>query len=172
MTARRWIVSILALCVVAGASFAVSSAICSRRTAVRNQSTMGQGMSLVTGYLQLTPEQETRVAPINERFRTEQHAACAEMQDARARLLSVLKRPEPKQEDVDEALADLEQKQAKLQRRAAQYLLELKPLLTDDQQAKLFDLVGQRFCEQGRCGGGICPGVGKPVCNGRAGCMR
>lgn len=172
MTAKRWIVSTLALCVVAGASFAVSSAICSRQAAAKTKSAMSQGTSLVTGYLQLTPEQEERVAPINERFRSEQHAACADMQEARARLLSVLQRPQPKQADINAALADLTQTQAKLQRRAAQYLLELKSVLTDDQQAKLFDLVGQRFCEQGRCGGGICPGIGKPGCNGRPGCMR
>jgi len=165
-------VSILALCVVAGASFAISTAICSRRSAAKNQSAAGQGMSLVTGYLQLTPEQEQRVAPINQRFRTEQHAACADMQDARARLLSVLQRPQPKQEDIDAALDDLARTHAKLQRRAAQYLLELKSVLTDDQQTKLFDLVGQRFCEQGRCGGGICPGIGKPGGGGQPGCIR
>lgn len=172
MTATRRIVSILVLCVVAGASFAVSSAICSRQTATKTRSAMGQGMSLVTGYLQLKPEQEELVAPINERFRKEQCVACADMQEARANLLLVLKQPQPKKEDIDIALADLEQKQAKLQRRAAQYLLELKSVLTDDQQKKLFDLVGQRFCEQGRCGGGICPGIGKAGCNGQPGCMR
>jgi len=172
MTATRRMASILALFIVGGASFAISSAICSRQAATKTQSEMGQGMSLVTGYLQLTPEQERRVTPINEAFRTEQRAACADMQEARSRLLSVLQRPQPKQKDVDDALADLEQKQAKLQRRAAQYLLELKSVLTDDQQAKLFDLVGQRFCEQGRCGGGICPGIGKPGCSCQPGSMR
>jgi len=174
MTARRWIVSAMVLCVVAATSFAVSSAISSRQAAARAPLGMAQGMSmsLVTEYLQVTPEQERRVAPINEAFRTEQHAACAEMQEARAGLLSVLRRPEPTQEDIDAALADLEQKQAKLQRRAAQYLLDLKSVLTDDQQQKLFDLVGQRFCEQGRCGGGICPGIGRPGSRGLPGRMR
>ena len=165
MTATRWITGILALCVVAGASFAVSSAICSRQAAAKTKLAMSQAIPLVTGYLQLTPEQEERVAPINERYRTEQCAACADMQEARASLLLVLKQPQPKKEDIDIALADLEQKQAKLQRRAAQYLLELKPVLTGDQQAKLFDFVEQRFCEQGKCAGGICPGIGKSGCN-------
>lgn len=172
MTARRWIVSVLALCVVAGASFAVSTAISSRQAAAKTPLGMGQGMSLITGYLQLAPEQERRVEPINEAFRTEQHAACAEMQEARSRLLSVLEQPRPKQEDINAALDDLARTQAELQRRAAQYLLELKPVLTADQQKKLFELVGQRFCEQGKCGAGICPGVGKAGCNGRPGCMR
>ena len=164
--------SALVLCAVAGISFAVSSAISSRQAAAKVRSAMGQGMPLVTGYLQLTPEQEGRVAPINEAFRTEQQGACADMQEARAGLLSVLKRPQPKQEDIDAALADVERKQAKLQRRAAQYLLELKSVLTGDQRGKLFDLVGQRFCEQGRCGGGICPGMAKPGCNGRPRCAK
>ena len=174
MTAGRWMVSILVLCVVAATSFAVSSAISSRQAAARAKLGMGQGMgmSLVTEYLQLTPEQEGRVAPINEAFRTEQHAACVEMQEARAGLLSVLKQPRSKQQDIDTALADLARKQAKLQRRAAQYLMELKSVLTDDQQQKLFDLVGQRFCEQGRCGGGICPGIGRPGSRGLPGRMR
>jgi len=170
MMTRRWIVSILALCIVAGASFAVSSAICSRQAAAKTK--LAMGMSLVTGYLQLTPEQEERVAPINERFRSEQHTVCAKMQEARVRLLSVLQRPQPKQADIDAALADLTQTQAMLQRRAAQYLLEIKSVLKDDQREKLFDLVGQRFCEQGRCGSVICPAMGNPGCNEQPGSMR
>jgi len=172
MTAKRWLVGLLTLCVVAGASFSICAAICSRRAAAQARSAAGQGMSLVTGYLQLTPEQEERVAPINEAFRMNQHAACSEMQEARTRLLSVLRQPKPKQTDIDAALAELARTQAKLQRGAAQYLLELKTVLNEEQQAKLFDMDGQRFCEQGRCGGGICPGIGQPGCNGRPGCMR
>ena len=172
MTAKKWILSILALCVAVGVSFAISCTISCRQAAARTPLGMGQGMSLVTGYLQLTPEQEQRVAPINEAFRVEQHAVCADMQEARATLLSVLEQPHPKQQDIDSALGSLTQKQARLQRRTATYLLELKSILTKSQQKKLFEMVGQRFCEQGRCGGGICPGIGKPGCGVQPECMR
>jgi len=171
MTARRWAASIIALCAVAMASFAVSYAISSRQAAARVKP-VGKGPALITSYLQLSPEQEERVASINESFRPEQHAACAEMQEDRANLLAVLQQPHPRQQDIDTALANLEKSQARLQRRAAQYLLDLKPVLREDQQKKLFDLVGQRFCDQGRCGGGICPGIGRPGCYAKPGCMR
>jgi Spy/CpxP family protein refolding chaperone len=156
--------NVLALFVVAGASFAVASAISSRQVAgncsVGMGRGMGQGMPLVTGYLQLTAEQESRIAPINEAFRAEQGATCADVQESRAELLSVLKQPKPTREDIDAALADHARAQAKLQRHAAQYLLEIKPLLTEDQRDRLFDLVGQKFCGQGRCGVGCEQGMG------------
>jgi Spy/CpxP family protein refolding chaperone len=169
---RRWIAIIIALFLVAGASFAVSSAICSRLRAARSEPAAGQGMSLVTGYLQLSPEQEERVGPINESFREVQHGNCIEMQEARMRLIAVIKNANAKQADLDAALADVERTQAKLQRRVAQYLMDLKSVLTPEQQVKLFDLVEQRFCEQGKCGGGICPGVGRRDCNGKPRCKR
>lgn len=166
MTAGRWIISVLVLCFLAGASFAVSSAISSRHQSARIGPAAGQSMPVITEYLQLTPEQAERVAPINESFCREQHANCADMQAARANLLSVLKRNNLQRRDVDAALAEVERTQAQLQRRAAQYLLDLKNVLTPAQKAKLFGLVEHRFCEQGRCGGGICPGIGRNRCNG------
>ncbi len=160
MKARRWLVAALALILVAGASFALSTAICSRERAGR--AAMGRCASVVTAYLGLTEEQARRVEPIDQAFQTDQQAICQEMRAARAGLLSVLQETKPDQADINKALDDIAASQSKLQRRAAQYLLELKQVLTKDQQAKLFDLVGQRFCEQGKCGGGMCSGMSGP----------
>jgi len=170
MTTNKWVMLIV-LCVITGASFAISAAICSKQSAVNTQPAMGRTPLLMTSYLQLSSEQEKRVAPINDAFRMDQHAVCMDMQNARTRLLTLLKQSEPNQRDLDTVLADIEKTQAKLQRRAAQYILELKPILTKDQQKKLFDLVENRFCEQGKCGGGICPGMGSRGCNGMSGRM-
>lgn len=170
MITRSWLLTTIVLCAIAGGSFALSTAICSRQACGGAQAS--QTPALITSYLKLTPEQERKVEPINESFAMEQHMACMNMQEARTHLLSVLQQPHPRQQDINAALADLEQSQAKLQRGAAQYLLDLKSVLREDQQRKLFDLVGQRFCEQGKCGGGICPGIGRPGCGGIPGCMR
>lgn len=160
MTARRWLVAGLVLILVAGASFALSTAICSRERAGR--AGMGRCASVVTAYLGLSEEQERRIEPINQAFQADQQIICQEMQAARANLLSVLQETKPDQADIDRALDDIAASQSKMQRRAAQYLLELKQVLTKDQQARLFELVGQRFCGQGKCGGGMCSGVSGP----------
>jgi Spy/CpxP family protein refolding chaperone len=132
---------------------------------------MGYSMTPIISYLQLSPEQQRRITPIDEKFRTDQQATCTEMQDARARLLDVLKKSNATQAELDSALADVSNVQAKLQRRVAEYMLEIKPILTDEQKESLFDLVGQKFCGQGRCGAGICPAGGGPGRYGRCGRM-
>lgn len=172
MRGRSRVATVLLLCAAVGVSFVVSSVICSRRAASETCVMPSQCANLITQYLRLTPDQQRRIAPINDRFAADQHAACVRMQEARGQLLSVLKQPQPKQYDVEAALDNLTQAQSELQSRAAHYLLELKPVLRNGQQEKLFELVGQRFCEQGRCGGGICPGVGKPGCGGMPGCTQ
>jgi len=117
-------------------------------------------MAPLIQHLQLTPEQQNSIRPIDEGFRRDQMASCAEMQDARARLLDVLKQPKTSKADLDAALDDVARAQAGVQRRTAEYLLEIKPVLTDDQRDRLFGVVGQKFCGQGRCGAGMCPAGG------------
>jgi len=177
MTASRWFTQILVICVAAGVSFAVSSAISSKQPASGPRCQMGQtghnmGACMVTDYLNLSSEQQSRVSEITGRFCAAQVAESQEMQVARTRLLDAIKAPHPKRGDIDAALSDLATTQAEMQRHTAEYLLELKPVLTDDQQKKLFDLVGQRFREQGKCGGGACPGMGMPGCGMRSGCPK
>lgn len=176
MTARRWLARVLLICVVAGASFAVASAITSKQPAAAPRCGMdmsaGLGACMVTEYLQLTPEQERRAAPMTERFFVAQHAGGLDMQRARARLLAELKAAHPNRGDIDAALADIAASQAELQRCTAEYLLELKPVLTDEQENKLFEMVGQRFCRQDRCGGNACPAAGMQGRGMRSGRIR
>ena len=170
MIASRWLAKTLVLCAVAGASFGISSLISSKQSAAQARCQMNQGVNacMVTDYLQLTPEQSSKISSITEEFCTSQRADGDEMLHARTRLLDILKAKDPKRGDVDAALEGIAAVQAKMQRRTADYILKLKPELTDDQQKKLFDLVGQRFCEQGRCGrGSACPGMGMPGCGMR-----
>ncbi len=174
MTAGRWLAGILVLCAVAGASFAVSSVISSRQCGSNAVCQMGQGLGVcvVTDYLDLTPEQERRVNAVMGDFCVAQQADGMRSQAVRQRLLAVLKSPKPKRGDLDAALRDLSVSQAELQRQTAEYLLELKPILTDDQEKKLFELVEDRFCRQGGCGLGAGRGRGAPACNMQPGCSR
>ena len=166
MTRRQWIVTIIAACAVAVASYTASTAIAARRTAGSGMG-MGPGMTPVVQYLQLTAEQQGRVKPIDETFRQNQMAACTKMQDARAKLLDILEQPTTRKADLNAALAEVSSAQAGMQRQTAEYLLEIKPILTADQRDRLFSLVGQRFCGQGRCGAGMCPADGGPGRRGR-----
>ena len=168
---KQWIVTIIVACIVGVASYAATGVLYSRQAAGRVASGMGQGMTPVIGYLGLTPEQRKRVEPMAARFQETQQAACSEMQDARARLLDVLRQPVTSQSELDAALEDVSLAQARIQRQSAEYMLEIKPVLTDAQKDRLFGLVGQRFCGQGRCGGGICPANGGPGRRGRCGRM-
>lgn len=168
MTRRQWVMTVIAACMVAVASYATSSAVSSRRMSAAGAG-MGPGMTPLVSFLRLAAEQEDRVRPIDEAFRKDQMTACAEMQDARARLLEVLKQPNTSKTELDTALADVASAQGRLQRQTAEYLLEIKPILTDEQKDRLFSLVGQRFCGQGRCGTGICPAGGGPGRGGRCG---
>lgn len=158
MTAKRWIASALALAVLAAASFGVSAAITSRRAPSSAPQAECRCNSALMGFLDLTPEQQKRLAPVCEDYCRQQLADRGDLQEARARLMDALRQPRPDREDVDAALEDVGRAQARMQRSAAEYLLNIKPVLSEAQQAKLFDTVGQRFCQQGagmgRMGGG------------------
>lgn len=172
MMRKQWMIAIIAACAVAAMSYAASSAVYSRRMAGQSASTMERGMTPVIEYLQLATEQQERIAPINEKFGARQSEACTEMQEARARLLDTLRKPSPSQAEVDASLQDVSRAQSRVQRQVAEYLLEIKPVLTNEQKDKLFNVVGQKFCGQGRCGAGLCPAVGGPGRYGRCGRMR
>lgn len=159
MNTRQWIVLIIAACAVGAASYSVSNALSSRR-ALESGGCIDPGMTPVVSYLRLTAEQENQIRPIDERFRRNQAAACRDMQDARDRLLDTLRQPNTRKADLDSALDDVARAQAAQQRLTAEYLLEIKPHLSDDQRERLFGVVGQRFCGQGQCGAGACPGGG------------
>lgn len=152
MTAKRWIASALALAVLAAASFGVSAAITSRRAPVSVPPSEYRCNTALMSLLDLTPEQQKRIAPICEDYCRQQLAGRGELQAARARLMDALRQPRPSWEDIDTALEDVGRVQARIQRGAAEFLLNIKPVLSEAQQAKLFDTVGQRFCQQGTCG--------------------
>lgn len=174
MSRQRWIVSALVLILVAGVSFAVSSAISSRQCAVNAQCPTGQGLGvcMVTGYLGLTPEQEAKTAPLADRFCQAQQAGGERARAARQKLLAALKAPHTDRGDVDAALAELTAVQSELQRQTADYLLELKPILTQAQEQKLFDLVSERFCGRGKCATGAGRGMGGTGCGMQRGCLK
>ena len=163
---RNWLLTVLVAASVGVASYLASSAVYSRQAAGPC------GMTPLARFLDLTPEQRDQFRPVGERYRAGQDEACTEMQEARAELLSVLKQPSPSQADLDAALEKVSRAHARSQRRSAEYMLDIKPLLTPEQQDKLFDLVGQRFCGQGRCGADCCPAGGGPGRHGRRGCMQ
>ncbi len=157
MNATRWVAGALVLAILAAASFGVSAAITSQRAANVSRAPC-QSSAVLTSFLDLTLEQQEQAAPICENYCTEQMAAREDLQESRARLMDALRQPRPYREDVDAALEDVGRAQARMQRSAAEYLLNIKPVLSEAQQAKLFDTVGQRFCQQGagmgRMGGG------------------
>lgn len=153
MIARRWIAGSLVLAVLAAASFGVSAAIATRRAAGAVTPASCRCEALLMRFLEMTPDQQQQAAPICERYCEQQTAARQDMEDARARLMGVLRQPRPEREDIDGALKNVGQVQARLQRGAAEYLLSLKSVLTEEQQNRLFDTVGERFCQQGACAG-------------------
>lgn len=171
MTNRNLLSVLLIACIVALVSYGISNAVYSKRS-LCGFSQPGPGLASITTYLNLTPEQKKQIAPIEQRFQKNQQAVCADMQDARTKLLTVLNKPNPSKSEVDAALGGVAKAQAGLQRQTAEYLLDIKPILTQKQRNKLFDLVGQRFCMQGRCGAALCPAGSVPGCNGHPGCVR
>lgn len=171
MKNRNWLSTIIVAVAIGVASYAVSGAIYARQQGAGPGPGMGQGLPPVIEYLQLTPEQQQKVGPASDKFRAEQQTACMEMQNARAGLLDVLRKPSVAKSELDAALDDVSRAQAKMQRLVAEYLLEIKPALTSDQRDRLFSLVGQKFCAQGQCGAGMCPLNGGPGRQGRCGRM-
>lgn len=171
MMKRNWLSTIITAIVIAVASYAISGAIYARQQGAGLGPGMGQGLPPVISYLQLTTDQQQQVGPASDKFRADQQAACVEMRDARARLLDVLRKPSVTKPELDAALDSVSRAQAKMQRLVAEYLLEIKPALTSDQRDRLFGLVGQKFCGQGRCGAGMCPNNGGPGRQGRRGRM-
>ena len=145
MIATRWIAGALALAVLAAASFGVSAAITSRRAPVSAPPAECRCNTALMSLLDLTPEQQKRIAPICEDYCRQQVADRGDLQAARTRLMDALRQPRPDREGIDAALEDVGRVQSRIQRGAAEYLLNIK--------AKLFDTVGQRFCQQGACGG-------------------
>lgn len=153
MNATRWVAGALVLAILAAASFGVSAAITSRRAADGVPPAECRCNTALMSFLDLTPEQQKRLAPVCEDYCRQQLADRGDLQEARARLMDALRQPRPDREDIDAALEDVGRVQSRIQRGAAEYLLNIKPVLSEAQQAKLFDTVGQRFCQQGACGG-------------------
>jgi hypothetical protein len=153
MMKRHWILTIAIACAAAVASYAASRAVYSRQTAAE----FGAGMAPIVEYLGLDQKQRERVESVDATFRKHQETTCAEMQNARAKLLDVLRKPRPSRVELNSALAEVARAQAGMQRHAAKYILDIKPFLSDVQKDKLFGLVGQKFCGQGRFGARFCP---------------
>lgn len=170
MTRATWAVVIAAMLLAGSLSFGAASVIGARRAAAApGADGVGPGMAPVTQYLDLSNAQRDQVRPVNQSFQAQRQSTCLEMQEARTALMEALRADPTDRAAVDAALADVSRLQARQQRLAAEYILEIKPALTDDQRARLFDMVGQRFCGQGRCGAGLCPAAGGPGRQGRFG---
>ena len=154
---RRWLTFAGAMALLGATAFVAGKALSQRETPVRRCSLDG-----LADRFALTAKQRKQCAESDEEFRQKRMELVAELADAQARLMDVLRQPKPKQQDIDAALRAVSETQAKLQRAVVDHLLRLKSVLTPKQQEELFESLGQHMCgglglghgasEAGSCG--------------------
>ncbi|NCQ27994.1 MAG: hypothetical protein COW34_00570 [Armatimonadetes bacterium CG17_big_fil_post_rev_8_21_14_2_50_66_6] len=108
--------------------------------------------------LALTSRQRRQCAASDKVFEQRRSALTVTLAERQAKLMEVLRKPDPGRAEVDRALDAVSEIQAALQRAVVDHLLALKSVLTADQQKALFDSLGRHLCG---CAG---PGMGAAGC--------
>jgi Spy/CpxP family protein refolding chaperone len=108
--------------------------------------------------LALTSRQRRQCAVSDETFEQRRSALTVTLTARQAKLMEVLRKPDPGRAEVDRALDAVSETQAALQRAVVDHLLALKSVLTADQQKALFDSLGRHLCG---CAG---PGMSAAAC--------
>ncbi len=116
-------------------------------------------------WLSLTPEQQRKVEAADPTFAAESRTLRDESDAARAALAETLTRDSASDADVLAATERAIEAHARLERRVARYLLNVRTILTPEQRRRLFELSAEQVrqgCCRGRGFGGPPEGRGGP----------
>ena len=100
--------------------------------------------------LNVTDEQWGRLEPRLTQFRSESEILCQDIQRLRGQLIDLIASPRPDSEAIAAKQGEIQAGQRNMQERVIAHLLAEKQTLTEEQQAKLFDMIRKKTGCAGR----------------------
>jgi len=96
-------------------------------------------------YLSLSESQKKEIESLDRSFYARIEKIRTELRQRRAELSEVLGDSSPNREKIKDKVSEIASLQAELQRETINHLVEIRSLLTPEQQAKFFSLIGKRL---------------------------
>lgn len=145
-TRRLALVGVFAACVLGGfiAAYAWPP-----RSATQPDATPPDPLRAIGGWLRLMPDQVADLSHVDPDFATQRAALETELANGRERLAEMFEDSSATNAAILEQVEKVIEIHDRLERRVAQYLLALRPRLTDEQRATLFDRCAQGVREAG-----------------------
>lgn len=98
--------------------------------------------------LSLTKPQAEKMKTLRDSFYLHSNKISSDLFERRTELVELLMASEPDIEKINEALSEINSKQAELQKKVINYLLEEKEILTPEQQQKFFLIIKERLLHE------------------------
>ena len=98
--------------------------------------------------LSLTKSQAEEMKTLRDSFYLQSNKISSDLLERRTELVELLMASEPDTEKINEALSEIDSKQAELQKKVINYLLEEKEILTQEQQQKFFSIIKERLLRE------------------------
>src|SRR5262249_17540180 len=99
--------------------------------------------------LGLTPEQEKRLEPIEQRFAQQKEQLLRSIRQASVQLAKAIREDKPNSSEITTAVAAIHAAQGELQKVTLDHVFEMKAVLQPEQYQKLLDLTGQALSDYG-----------------------
>jgi len=99
--------------------------------------------------LGLTPEQEKRLEPIEQRFAQQKEQLLHSIRQANGRLAKAIRDDKSNSSEIATAVATIHAAQGELQKVTLDHVFEMKPVLQPEQYQKLLDLTAQALSDYG-----------------------
>jgi len=98
--------------------------------------------------LSLTKSQAEKMKTLRDSFYLQSDKISSDLLERRTELVELLMASEPDTEKINEALSEIDSKQAELQKKVINCLLEEKEILTPEQQQEFFSIIKERLLHE------------------------
>lgn len=98
--------------------------------------------------LSLTKSQAEKMKTLRDSFYLQSTIISSDLLERRTELVELLMASEPDIEKINEALSEINSKQAELQKKVINYLLEEKEILSPEQQQEFFLIIKERLLHE------------------------
>lgn len=109
--------------------------------------------------LSLSSAQKEKMKDLEITHRQKVEPLHQQIRSKREELVDLLRESKPATEKIEQKIAEISSLECELEKSMTEHLLEMRALLTPEQQQKLFSILSNRFC--GRRGEGLPFGLGR-----------
>lgn len=102
-------------------------------------------VDFISSYLSLSESQKKKMGSLDRSFYPRVEKIRTELRQRRTELSELLGQSSSSKEKIRDKVGEITSLQTELQREAINHLVEIRSLLTPEQQAKFFSLIGKRL---------------------------